>query len=383
MKVLKRMIAVTVRRRRRSLLLLMVRILMVFPVHQSVRRKRVLMHFQSGRYPEFKGLEGPSPVIDHSMSPFDLVRLLWPDSLCELIAKETNMYATENRKIRKWTNVTTEEVWAFLGIIVVMGIHRLPEIDNYWSSDPLLGVESVKKCMSRNRFWAIRGNIHLVDNSSVEKTSGQSYKLKPVVEVLSHTFLAHFNPGQELSLDEAMVKYKGRGSGKVKMPKKCTREGFKVWSCSSAKTGYLCTFQVYDGMSVSPVTGKKVSERGLVKRVVRDLLVSFTGLNHVVYMDNLYTSGEITQELAQQQIYTVGTIKSDASGFPSELKNVTPPKGEYVATTVGDIVYYVFNDRKLVRFISNVFQEAKAHQVPRMQSNGVFRYQSVPPLLPA
>ena len=104
-----------------------------------------------------------SCTVDHSMSPFDLVRLLWPDSLCELIAKETNMYATENRKIRKWTNVTTEEVWAFLGIIVVMGIHRLPEIDNYWSSDPLLGVESVKKCMSRNRFWAIRGNIHLVD----------------------------------------------------------------------------------------------------------------------------------------------------------------------------------------------------------------------------
>ena len=131
--------------------------------------------------------------------------------------------------------------------------------------------------------------------------------------------MAHFNPGQELFLDEATVKYKGRGSGKVKMPKKRTREGFKVWSCSSAKTGYLCTFQVYDGMSVSPVTGKKVSERGLVKRVVRDLLVSFTGLNHVVYMDNFYTSGEITQELAQQQIYAVGTIKSDASGFPSEL----------------------------------------------------------------
>uniref|UniRef100_A0A1X7U8G6 Uncharacterized protein n=1 Tax=Amphimedon queenslandica TaxID=400682 RepID=A0A1X7U8G6_AMPQE len=45
---------------------------------------------QSGRYPEFKGLEGPSPVVDHSMSPFDLVKLFWPDSLCELTAKETN-----------------------------------------------------------------------------------------------------------------------------------------------------------------------------------------------------------------------------------------------------------------------------------------------------
>uniref|UniRef100_A0A1X7U9S3 PiggyBac transposable element-derived protein domain-containing protein n=1 Tax=Amphimedon queenslandica TaxID=400682 RepID=A0A1X7U9S3_AMPQE len=49
-------------------------------------------------------------------------------------------------------------------------------------------------------------------------------------------------------------------------------------------------------------------------------------------MDNFYTSSNITQELAQQQIYTVGTTKSNANGFPNELKNVTLPKGEYVAT---------------------------------------------------
>ena len=73
------------------------------------------------------------------------------------------------------------------------------------------------------------------------------------------------------------------------MPKKHTREGFKVWSCSSAKTGYLCTFQIYSGMLVDPVTGKKVHERGLVKTVVHDLLASFTGLNHVVYIWTTFT----------------------------------------------------------------------------------------------
>ena len=36
--------------------------------------------------------------------------------------------------------------------IVITGIHCLPEIDNYWSSDWFLGVEVVQKCMSRNRF---------------------------------------------------------------------------------------------------------------------------------------------------------------------------------------------------------------------------------------
>ena len=75
-------------------------------------------------------------------------------------------------------------------------------------------------------------------------------------------------------------------------------------------------------MPVDPVTGKKVHECGLVKRVVHDFLASFTGLNHVVYMDNFYTSGELAEELAKDEIYMVGTIKSDAKGFPAQLKNL-------------------------------------------------------------
>ena len=90
--------------------------------------------------------------------------------MCELIAEETNRYATVYRRLINKTPVTKEEIWAFLGVIIIMGIHRLPEIDNYWSSDHLLGVEAIKKCMSRNRFWHIWSNVHLVDNGNVEKT---------------------------------------------------------------------------------------------------------------------------------------------------------------------------------------------------------------------
>ena len=39
------------------------------------------LSLQSGRYPEFKGIEGPSPIVDPSMSPLELVRLLWPNTL--------------------------------------------------------------------------------------------------------------------------------------------------------------------------------------------------------------------------------------------------------------------------------------------------------------
>ena len=67
-------------------------------------------------------------------------------------------------------------------------------------------------------------------------------------------------------------------------------------------------------------------------------------------------------------------------------------KGSYVAETVtekeGDQVvnetcYYVFHDRKVVSLVSNVFPEHMEDKVPRVQKEGVLRYQSVPPVLPA
>ena len=126
-----------------------------------------------------------------------------------------------------------------------------------------------------------------------------------------------------------------------------------------------------------------MTEQGLVKRVVHDLLASFTGLSHVVYMDNFYTSGPLADELAKDEIYTVGTIKANARGYPQELRSVTPKKGDYAALTSGEKVYSVFNDRKVVRFMSNAFPESMSSQVARTQPDGSFRYQSIPPLLPA
>ena len=104
------------------------------------------------------------------------------------------------------------------------------------------------------------------------------------------------------------------------MPNKLIKVGFKVWCCCCSCCGYLCTFQVYEGKPIDPATGKSTSEKGMVARVVKDLVGSLSGLNHVVYMDNYFTSGPLVEELAQDKIYVTGTIKQRAVGFPEGLK---------------------------------------------------------------
>ena len=56
--------------------------------------------------------------------------------------------------------------------------------------------------------------IHLVHASG---------KIKPVIDTLSETFLKHYSTGQQIHVDETMVKYKSRCKRKVRMPKKPVR----------------------------------------------------------------------------------------------------------------------------------------------------------------
>ena len=96
------------------------------------------------------------------------------------------------------------------------------------------------------------------------------------------------------------MKYKGHIKGKVRMPKKPIKMGFKIWCCCCSCCGYLCTFQVYEGKPTDPSTGKQVPEKGMVKRVVMELVSPFFGLNHVLYLDNFFTSGPLVSELYKE-----------------------------------------------------------------------------------
>ena len=109
--------------------------------------------FQSGLYPEFLAEEGPTESLSPDLNnALDYFRLLWSDALTSLIAYETNGYARQKKR-SKWVDVTADEVRTFLGIIITMGIQRLPRIKDYWSGDSLLGVPAVQQAMSLNRFW--------------------------------------------------------------------------------------------------------------------------------------------------------------------------------------------------------------------------------------
>ena len=75
------------------------------------------------------------------------------EDLIDLIVRETNNYSYEkDPELKHWTDTNFEEIEALIGMFIMMGIHKLPRIRNYWSNDAFLRVEGVSNVMTVNRF---------------------------------------------------------------------------------------------------------------------------------------------------------------------------------------------------------------------------------------
>ena len=63
-----------------------------------------------------------------------------------------------------------DEMKAFLGINFIMGINKLPYLEDYWSTDKCLGNEKIQNVMTRKRFQPILQNLHFYNNDKDDKT---------------------------------------------------------------------------------------------------------------------------------------------------------------------------------------------------------------------
>ena len=125
--------------------------------------------------------ESERPVPDERI-PVEYVNMFLTDNMIDNLVEESNKYATE--KTGSCPNFTKAEMTTYFGIYYLMGIVRLPKIDDYWRSD--LRYSQIADKMSRNRFKLIHRTLHFVDNNT---TSDQTkldrvWKLRPWIEQL-------------------------------------------------------------------------------------------------------------------------------------------------------------------------------------------------------
>ena len=92
-------------------------------------------------------------------------------------------------KFAKWTAVTVEELEAYMGFMILMGIVNLPALRDYRQKDEIFHYSPIARRISRDRFMELSRYLHFADNSSLDPPGTAGYdklgKVGPVIEKLS------------------------------------------------------------------------------------------------------------------------------------------------------------------------------------------------------
>ena len=122
-----------------------------------------------------------------------------------------------------------------------MSIYGLPRTEMYWGNETR--ISQVAGVMSRNRWQAIKTNIHLNDNSTSDQTTDKLIKLRPFLYSLSNN-LQKIPIGEKVCVDEQIIPFKGRHSLKVYVKNKPKKWGYKVFALCDC-SGVLPNFEIY------------------------------------------------------------------------------------------------------------------------------------------
>ena len=154
------------------------------------------------------------------------------EEMIEYIVRNTNLYA--NRYCNNITFVVSaSEVCVFPGILLLSGYHTLPQMSNYWSTQPDLRVPAVYNVMAWNRFTEFKRYLNLADNQHLQAGDKLS-KVSHMYKLLNDQLIQFRLFSELLSIDELMVPYYGRHSCKMFIGSKLICFGYKLWYvCSS------------------------------------------------------------------------------------------------------------------------------------------------------
>lgn len=256
--------------------------------------------------------------------PFSLYRLFLSDSLLKLIVSETNRYAeqsnvgensslsTTRKHQQSWMPITIGEIKKFIGILMIIGIVRLPEIKLYWSKNTMYSNARVKKVMKRDRFLTILKYLHFSNNETAI-IDDRLNKIRKVMKIIVDSFNNAVKPGKNVVIDESMVPWRGRLLFRQYIPGKQHKYGIKLYKLCLTGS-YTYNVEIYAGRNGNSAT--KGHAHDVVIRLMNGLL--FEG--RTLYTDNYYISVPLAEELLDKSTYLCATVKVNRKFLPAEAK---------------------------------------------------------------
>lgn len=305
---------------------------------------------------EFKG--NPGTTFDSNTEPFEIFSYFVDNDVFETLKNETNVYANyfikdkisklpirarPSSRLTHWKPVSQLDIKKYIGLIIFMGIHRLPDFKLHWSKN-FIYQTSASKIMSLERFQEIQKFIQIPnwEKSIFAHTDESQRKVEYRIDFLRgivKKFAKVYTPTQNLSLDEAMCRVKGK---KTYCPLKPTKWGLKFFVLAESLTGYVLDVKVRLGV-------QSVKE---MDKLVLEMVEPYTYTNSCLFCGSLYTHPILGEQLWNMGIGLTGTLSSKRKDSPIDIKEVCLMKNETLFYKKGVCGVMSMRDKKVFHILT-------------------------------
>lgn len=176
------------------------------------------------------------------------------------------------------------------------------------------------------------------------------YKIRDVIDYFNEKMNTCYYPGNELSLDESMVLWRGRLRFEQYIKKKRHKYGIKLYMLTEPD-GLILKFRVYAESQDHDVAGK-----GHAEKVVMQLMEEKLQNGHCLYMDNYYNSFHLAKRLLDTKTYCTGTLRKDLKENPKDVVQKTLKKGENISRFREGVHIGKWKDKRPVMYIVHTTQ---------------------------
>ena len=280
------------------------------------------------------------------------------------MARETNRYAAsyfeknpreqlpQKGRLVSWKEVSADEVKAFIAMTFAMGLIDMDDLKDYWSTHPVMSHPFFPKIMSRDRFMNILSFYHLNDNSTFVPRGQEGHdplhKLGGVYRRIVERFSSNWIPRCNVSIDEAMIPFRGQIHFRVYNKDKPHKYGMKAYELCDSSNGYCSQFELYVGKGIA-----EPSQYGKTYDLVMGMLEPFLNKGYTLFTDNYYTSPILFRKLLNADTLACGTLRLNRKGVPKDVAQVKlKTKGEKKVVHCGQLTLMKMLDRKVFSILT-------------------------------
>lgn len=132
----------------------------------------------------------------------------------------------------------------FFGLLIFIGMVKLPRIADYWSTNEIVGHSHPRTVMPRNRFELLLQMFLFSINDEANKAD-RLHRVRRLIDMLNNNYRTDYTTSEDLCINESLIPFRGRITFRQYNRQKRHKYGMKEFKLCTMP-GYTYKVHVYE-----------------------------------------------------------------------------------------------------------------------------------------